>query len=190
VDPIINKKDALANPQLWNFYAYCRNNPITYFDPNGESEKDIQFMNVFFNSHIAKQSQKGRRSGEGFWGGVLNNIQWIGQELGIIDGKKGSCVTQSDILGLELSKNFIKDNKIEFDILGAEFSHKVDDEWNFEVKGIGIHYWVEGKSSVGEHVIIDPLFNKFDASNGKLGYEWKNGQFQIRVPRGNYNHVY
>jgi RHS repeat-associated protein len=35
VDPIINKKDAITNPQLWNLYSYCRNNPITYLDPDG-----------------------------------------------------------------------------------------------------------------------------------------------------------
>jgi len=35
VDPVINKKEALFNPQLWNLYAYCNNNPITYYDPDG-----------------------------------------------------------------------------------------------------------------------------------------------------------
>jgi len=35
VDPVINKKEALSNPQLWNLYAYCANNPITHFDPDG-----------------------------------------------------------------------------------------------------------------------------------------------------------
>jgi RHS repeat-associated protein len=35
VDPIINREEALSNPQLWNLYAYCRNNPITYLDPDG-----------------------------------------------------------------------------------------------------------------------------------------------------------
>jgi RHS repeat-associated protein len=35
VDPIINKDEALANPQLWNLYAYCGNNPVTFFDPDG-----------------------------------------------------------------------------------------------------------------------------------------------------------
>jgi RHS repeat-associated protein len=35
VDPIINREEALYNPQLWNLYAYCGNNPITYFDPYG-----------------------------------------------------------------------------------------------------------------------------------------------------------
>ncbi len=36
VDPVINKEEALSNPQFWNLYAYCGNNPITTFDPNGE----------------------------------------------------------------------------------------------------------------------------------------------------------
>jgi RHS repeat-associated protein len=35
VDPVINKEEALVNPQLWNLYSYCRNNPVTFFDPDG-----------------------------------------------------------------------------------------------------------------------------------------------------------
>ncbi|MCK4762698.1 MAG: RHS repeat-associated core domain-containing protein [Candidatus Aminicenantes bacterium] len=35
VDPIRNRDAAIANPQLWNLYTYCRNNPITFLDPNG-----------------------------------------------------------------------------------------------------------------------------------------------------------
>ena len=35
VDPIINKLEALTNPQALNLYAYCNNNPITYYDPDG-----------------------------------------------------------------------------------------------------------------------------------------------------------
>jgi RHS repeat-associated protein len=35
VDPVINKIEAFYNPQAWNLYAYCNNNPITYMDPDG-----------------------------------------------------------------------------------------------------------------------------------------------------------
>ena len=35
VDPVRNREEAIVNPQLWNLYSYCRNNPITLFDPLG-----------------------------------------------------------------------------------------------------------------------------------------------------------
>jgi RHS repeat-associated protein len=38
VDPIINREEALYNPQLWNLYSYCRNNPITFMDTDGRRE--------------------------------------------------------------------------------------------------------------------------------------------------------
>jgi RHS repeat-associated protein len=41
VDPVITQDEALSNPQLWNLYAYCSNNPITHLDPDGR--KDIKF---------------------------------------------------------------------------------------------------------------------------------------------------
>ena len=35
VDPVINVGAALGNPQRWNLYSYCGNNPIGYFDLDG-----------------------------------------------------------------------------------------------------------------------------------------------------------
>lgn len=40
VDPIMNKEEALINPQLWNRYSFCRNNPISFLDTFG----NIDFM--------------------------------------------------------------------------------------------------------------------------------------------------
>lgn len=34
-DPVINKDEAVTNPQLWNLYSYCQNNPVTSLDPDG-----------------------------------------------------------------------------------------------------------------------------------------------------------
>ena len=36
VDPVINILEAIFDPQLWNLYSYCRNNPIIMADPNGQ----------------------------------------------------------------------------------------------------------------------------------------------------------
>jgi len=37
VDPVLNVDRAMANPQTWNLYSFCENNPITYSDPKGEA---------------------------------------------------------------------------------------------------------------------------------------------------------
>jgi RHS repeat-associated protein len=34
-DPVTTKESAITNPQGWNLYAYCLNNPVRYFDPDG-----------------------------------------------------------------------------------------------------------------------------------------------------------
>jgi RHS repeat-associated protein len=45
VDPVINKAGALLKPQMWNLYAYCDNNPITFFDPDGREPNKSQVTN-------------------------------------------------------------------------------------------------------------------------------------------------
>ena len=35
-DPVIPTDRAIYNPQRWNLYGYCNNNPINYVDPNGD----------------------------------------------------------------------------------------------------------------------------------------------------------
>jgi RHS repeat-associated protein len=56
LDPIINREEALYNPQLWNLYAYCRNNPITYFDPDGRISESMGKYEYTVAEHFGKAS--------------------------------------------------------------------------------------------------------------------------------------
>jgi RHS repeat-associated protein len=53
VDPVINREEALSNPQLWNLYAFCRNNPVTFLDPTGEYGIDVHYYMTYY---LAKQA--------------------------------------------------------------------------------------------------------------------------------------
>jgi hypothetical protein len=35
VDPVVDKRGSIPNPQRWNRYAYVTNNPARYVDPDG-----------------------------------------------------------------------------------------------------------------------------------------------------------
>ena len=41
VDPVLDQKDALLNPQKWNRYAYGRNSPLRYVDPDGRDDRGV-----------------------------------------------------------------------------------------------------------------------------------------------------
>jgi RHS repeat-associated protein len=56
VDPIINKEEALTNPQMWNLYTYSRNNPITYFDPDGRISESMGRHEYTVAEHLGKAS--------------------------------------------------------------------------------------------------------------------------------------
>ena len=41
VDPKLNVKETLVDPERWNRYAYARNNPLIYIDPDGRDASKI-----------------------------------------------------------------------------------------------------------------------------------------------------
>jgi RHS repeat-associated protein len=80
VDPVINREEALANPQLWNLYAYCRNSPVTYWDPDG--------MDVFYATEQLKS----------FFGALAARSRKVRNTLAFYegDGRPNLYVRQGD----------------------------------------------------------------------------------------------
>jgi RHS repeat-associated protein len=53
-DAMLAKKEWLADPQRWNRYAYVRNNPLRFIDPNGE---DL-IIYMFYGQDLTEQLKK------------------------------------------------------------------------------------------------------------------------------------
>jgi RHS repeat-associated protein len=53
-DVMMAKKEWLADPQRWNRYAYVRNNPLKYIDPEGE---DL-IIYTFFGKDLTEEQKK------------------------------------------------------------------------------------------------------------------------------------
>ncbi len=54
VDPYLNVKKAMRNPQTWNRYSYVRNNPINSIDPDG---RDDLFIGEDFKEPFRKSNR-------------------------------------------------------------------------------------------------------------------------------------
>jgi RHS repeat-associated protein len=52
VDPIMARTAALFDPQLWHLYSYCRNSPVTFFDPEGKQPIFIRVVRDYYGHHM------------------------------------------------------------------------------------------------------------------------------------------
>ena len=52
VDPAYTIKENLVDPQRWNKYAYGRNNPLRYVDPDGRLDYSADLLGKSLNVHI------------------------------------------------------------------------------------------------------------------------------------------
>lgn len=86
VDPGIFRDNAVANPQRWNLYAYCLNNPVRYLDPDGADaihftiRRDFIQDNMMFGVMYSDDHK--------FWSTTMEPL--------FTDGKKGSAIPDGE----------------------------------------------------------------------------------------------
>lgn len=57
VDPLLDAKNAMANPQAWNRYSYVRNRPLNLTDPDGRLVRDkVEVDAEVKDRHLEKES--------------------------------------------------------------------------------------------------------------------------------------
>jgi RHS repeat-associated protein len=88
VDPILNKEETITNPQLWNLYTYCRNNPIGYYDPDGCAEGAFYYLPIKKISGISRNHTFARS----FQANLIHNEESQKYNL------KFKLIIQSDLL--------------------------------------------------------------------------------------------
>ncbi|MGC8893201.1 MAG: DUF5675 family protein, partial [Candidatus Saccharicenans sp.] len=53
-DPLIPTDRAIYNPQWWNMYGYCLNNPISYADPDGQETINILVLRLYYGPNSTR----------------------------------------------------------------------------------------------------------------------------------------
>ncbi len=61
IDPVYTWKENLEDPQRWNRYAYGRNNPLRYIDPDG---RDVRYASPEVRIFVENQSQREGPTGQ------------------------------------------------------------------------------------------------------------------------------
>ncbi len=88
VDPVIPVGRALSNPQRWNLYGYCGNNPVKYVDPDGNTYiifiKQEQKLYIYDKDNIlwgifdaSNNVANDRRNIKGFPNGKWAFKEWL-----------------------------------------------------------------------------------------------------------------
>ncbi|MCX6578633.1 MAG: RHS repeat-associated core domain-containing protein, partial [Candidatus Aminicenantes bacterium] len=89
VDPVINKEEAISNPQLWNLYAYCANNPITHLDSDGRRIEFAEGSSKTFKNHIVQMKAYLNKSP--LASKIIRRIEKSKETILIKEAQRGEC---------------------------------------------------------------------------------------------------
>ena len=76
VDPVTTSRGVIDDPQLWNLYSYCRNNPITFLDMEGKSIEKITLILKLIRTDYTSTETRGYLMYEDVFLGLTLELPW------------------------------------------------------------------------------------------------------------------
>jgi RHS repeat-associated protein len=140
VDPVYTWSENLADPQRWNRYAYVRNNPLKYVDPDGRA-----IDTIFDIASIAYDLYKIAREGA-----TRTNVLALGADAGaaLIPFATGAgAAVRAGAHGLEEGAHLVQVNRAAGKAFEAEVAHAAQKELS------GIAQQVTVKTGGGRTVV-------------------------------------
>jgi RHS repeat-associated protein len=99
IDPYLDQSSAILNAQLWNRYAYGRNNPLRYVDPDGRDGWDIATgaANAFGSNFSLGLGRQSASNTDFAFGQFLGDVASI--PAGYAWGNAGATLTGAGLVG-------------------------------------------------------------------------------------------
>jgi RHS repeat-associated protein len=142
----------LMNPQSFNKYTYCFNNPLKYRDPNGH--QPVSTLNAIYNFYASGAMSQTCVSTETFIAN-LGNIWTAFHEIAQVNAAK--ALSDAGVVGISLEHKV--GNRCEADIVGNN-----NQVWEVKLAGTSSNaqltkYCSMGGLERGDNMAIDPITN-------------------------------
>jgi RHS repeat-associated protein len=155
IDPVYTWQENLEDPQRWNRYAYARNNPLKYVDPDGRA-----IDTIFDIASIAYDLYKIAREGA-----TRTNVLALGADVGaavIPFATGGGAAVRAGARGIEEGAHLVQVNRAAGKAFEAEVAHAARKELSGVAQQVTIKTAggrtvmdVAGRDAAGNVVLVE-----------------------------------
>jgi RHS repeat-associated protein len=173
VDPSLDMKMAMANPQAWNRYAYVRNNPLRFIDPDGRLDYDAILLDRKLHVHIDDRLPMAQQ--KALQGQVNAGLATLNDNKGKLTASQMRIIGNIKTVSVMNLRPGLRS--------GVQASSGKLTFTTQYVQGSSAAWLGSALAHDGEHVEIAKTINRDSMVLGAIGEEKKALQFQLGVGR-------